>query len=127
LEEAGSKVYVSVKGGTELELFDLATRLMVLEAQMATLQESVTANTDSVTDLQTRASSTEEAAGALEDKVDLNTDSAQDIGDRQTGDIKNQLTTLSEADGTVRVFRQKSTHEDAIGSQACSLEALACV
>jgi hypothetical protein len=29
--------------------------------------------------------------------------------------------------GTVRVFRQKFTLEDAIGSHACSLEALACV
>jgi hypothetical protein len=29
--------------------------------------------------------------------------------------------------GTVRVVRQKSTLEDAIGSHACSLEALACV
>jgi acyl-CoA hydrolase len=28
---------------------------------------------------------------------------------------------------TVRVFRQKSSLEDAIGSHACSLEALACV
>jgi hypothetical protein len=27
----------------------------------------------------------------------------------------------------VRAFRQKSTPEDAIGSQACSLDALACV
>jgi hypothetical protein len=31
------------------------------------------------------------------------------------------------ADGTVRVFRQKFTLEDAIGSHAYSLEALACV
>jgi hypothetical protein len=30
-------------------------------------------------------------------------------------------------DGAVRVFRQKSTREDAIGSHACSIEALACV
>jgi hypothetical protein len=29
--------------------------------------------------------------------------------------------------GTVRVFRQKFTLEDAIGSHACSLEAVACV
>jgi hypothetical protein len=28
---------------------------------------------------------------------------------------------------TVRVFRQESTLEDAIGSHACSLEALTCV
>jgi hypothetical protein len=29
--------------------------------------------------------------------------------------------------GTVRIFRQKFPLEDAIGSHACSLQALACV
>jgi hypothetical protein len=41
--------------------------------------------------------------------------------------IATPLSSFTAAYGTVRVFRQKSTLEDAIRSHACSLEALACV
>jgi hypothetical protein len=41
--------------------------------------------------------------------------------------VESSSTLVKATSRTVRVFRQKFTLEDAIGSHACSLEALTCV
>lgn len=95
LQEPGDrKVYVSVAGGEEIELFDLATRLATLEASSKTDKAEML---DTISSLQDKIDALTSTSDDLVDRADLNGDSAQSLQQVQDGNILPALSKLQDS------------------------------